>query len=659
AAGYRPLGSARNPFSGSGLQPTRSPAEGPASGGRARSSVTSSDEKTAGPFPFDTATPAVGVAVSSGEENDELTDEPTQIAGRMPSFLSADEDPTSVGSRPGGHPLGDTAFLGGGDINDEPTRITSRDVDRPGRPAEPELRSLAGGRATGARPASGASATGTPVPGGVTADRRLASSPGIGIADGGIGADAARAKQSLDLAPPVGSAAPMPPLGDVRSTSQQIDTGGPTPASASRPDLDAAARTSDLPVSGTAPTLLSTAAAPPKASPHASSSSTPAVPAPSAAAPARSAAPARRPSPALIGLTVVGLGAAAFFVFRYFASQSTQTASTSAIAVAVSPAGPAPEGNPPSAPRGTPEAPPSAAAEADFGPGAAPPRPGEHDVKEARPQGAGPGEAAPGSAPPVGAAPAQKMGAASGAAPKEGAAPKAAAEPGPDNQAARTVAAAEAAGTGGARKGNKRKVAKVAGSAGDVAPPEGGDKPASSESAKAAAGDAPAPPEGAAPEESAAAGHQIRVTSKPPGAEVAIDGQPVGQTPLSTSIADVSSPHFLSVRKEGFETFEQMISATSAWAKTKGAKGQPAVPTLKINAKLKASGAAPAAGATGDTKPAPAATEGTKAAAAGGDSAPASPPKEPPATAPPKMEETKADKTMAPGGADERAPTAP
>ena len=661
AAGYRPLGSARNPFSGSGLQPARPP----------RSSVTDFDEKTAGPFPFETATPAAGVAVSSGEENDELMDEPTQIAGRMPSFLSPDEDPTSVGSRPGGHPLGDASFLGG-DLNDEPTRITSREVERPARPVEPELRSLAGGRATGPRPSPVASATGTPTPAGPAADRRLASSPGIGIGgDGGTSADGSRAKQSLDLAPPVGSAAPQPPLGELRSTNHQLGTGGPTPASVPRLErgqgsldrsLDPLAllnggdggppQTADsLPVSGTAPTLLSAAAATSNASPQASSSSTPAGPAASSAAPARSAPPARRPSPALIGLTVVGLGAAAFFVFRYFASQSTQTASTSAIAVAVSPPGAAPEGNAPAAAKGTPETPPSAAAEAETGPGASPSRAVERasdKAKEARPQGADSTEAP--AAPAAGAASKEK----------EGVGPKPAAEPAPDNGAARTVAVAESPAAA-ARKSNKRKVAKIAGATGDVAPPEGNEKPTPSESAKAAVGDAPAPPEGAAADENAA-GHQIRVTSKPPSAEVAIDGQLVGQTPLSTSIADVSSPHFLSVRKEGFETFEQMISATSAWAKTKGAKGQPAVPTLKINAKLKASGGGAAAGATAEAKGA-AAVDGSKAATAGGDGAPAAAAKEPPATAPPKMEEakteTKADKPMAPGGADERAPTAP
>jgi len=674
AAGYRPLGSSRNPFSGSSLQPTKTPAPaavGP--GGRARSPFAGSDEKTAGPFPFETSTPAVGVDITghggSNEENDELTDEPTQIAGRMPSFLSADEDPTSVGSRPGGHPLGDAAFLGG-DLNDEPTRITSREGDRPSRPAEPELRSLAGGRSTAARLATGAAGPGasaTATPAGATEQR---SSPGVGTMGGaGISADASRAKQSLDLAPPVGSASPAPPLGELRSTSQQLDTSGPVAGpSGARSDasLDPLAilddmasgrpRTPDpLPVSGTAPTLLSTAPAalkPIALHPSPSSNS----PAASSATATKTAPPARRPSPALVGLTVVGLGAAAFFVFRYFASQSTQTPNPAAIAVTVAPADPAAEGNTPGMPKGMPEPFPSAAAEAEIPPAPARP-PGERDGKEARPQAAGSGEAAPGSAPSPGAPPAPK--AAPSAVAREGGPKTSGAGAAAESEVARTVAVGDSTPAGAARKNNKRKLSKTAGATGDVAAPESTEKPSPSESAKIAASDAPAPPESTGGDESAS-GHQIRVTSKPAGADVAIDGQVVGQTPLSTSIADVSSPHFLSVRKEGFETFEQMISATSAWAKTKGAKGQAAVPTLKINAKLKASGggAAPAAG-TADVKAAAPAEGGSKAAPAGGDTSAATAAKEPAATTPPKVEETKTDKALAPGGSEERAPTAP
>jgi hypothetical protein len=83
------------------------------------------------------------------------------------------------------------------------------------------------------------------------------------------------------------------------------------------------------------------------------------------------------------------------------------------------------------------------------------------------------------------------------------------------------------------------------------------------------------------------AGHEIRVTSKPVGADVALDGVSVGKTPYSGSIADVSAPHAIAVKKDGFEPFEQMISASSAWTKTKLPKGKPGPQVLKISAKLK------------------------------------------------------------------------
>jgi hypothetical protein len=134
------------------------------------------------------------------------------------------------------------------------------------------------------------------------------------------------------------------------------------------------------------------------------------------------------------------------------------------------------------------------------------------------------------------------------------------------------------------------------------------------------------------------------VTSKPSGADVTIDGQVVGQTPLATGIGDVSSPHFVSVHKDGYEPFEQMISASSAWAKGKAAKGQPAVPTLKLNAKLKSTGSA----APPQAKPATEVKPATGEAASAKEAAPA---KE--AAAPAKAEEVH-DRPLPPS--DDRLP---
>jgi hypothetical protein len=224
----------------------------------------------------------------------------------------------------------------------------------------------------------------------------------------------------------------------------------------------------------------------------------------------------------------------------------------------------------------------------------------------------------------------------------------------PAAAASKAVASAEMAPAAAAapRKTVKHKATR-AGSAHDAegsAPvvAAASDKAATSEAHKPVApADEPAPPSEApvttattapADDGAPASGHQIRVTSKPPGADVAIDGQVVGQTPLATSIADVSAPHFLSVRKDGFEPFEQMISSTSAWTKGKVPKGQAAVPTLKINAKLKSTGAG-----GGDAK-----------TAAPGDAVPA---KE--TAAPAKAAEERTDRTLAPSTGDERAPVAP
>jgi hypothetical protein len=81
--------------------------------------------------------------------------------------------------------------------------------------------------------------------------------------------------------------------------------------------------------------------------------------------------------------------------------------------------------------------------------------------------------------------------------------------------------------------------------------------------------------------------YQVRVTSKPDGADVTMDGQTVGRTPYSGGIGDITAPHFIAVRKEGFEPFEQMISSSSAWTKPRVPNGSPVVQTLKINARLK------------------------------------------------------------------------
>jgi hypothetical protein len=77
------------------------------------------------------------------------------------------------------------------------------------------------------------------------------------------------------------------------------------------------------------------------------------------------------------------------------------------------------------------------------------------------------------------------------------------------------------------------------------------------------------------------AGNVARVISLPTGAEVLIDGQSVGKTPFMGKDIDPASPHALTVRKDGFETYEHMVSS-SDWLKGKG-PGQ----ALKVVVKLR------------------------------------------------------------------------
>jgi uncharacterized protein (TIGR02266 family) len=88
-----------------------------------------------------------------------------------------------------------------------------------------------------------------------------------------------------------------------------------------------------------------------------------------------------------------------------------------------------------------------------------------------------------------------------------------------------------------------------------------------------------------------------RVISLPTGAEVLIDGQSVGKTPFQGKDIDPAAPHALTVRKEGFETYEHMVSA-SDWIKGKG-PGQ----SLRVTVKLHKAAGAGEAKSAGDDKP--------------------------------------------------------
>ncbi len=62
-----------------------------------------------------------------------------------------------------------------------------------------------------------------------------------------------------------------------------------------------------------------------------------------------------------------------------------------------------------------------------------------------------------------------------------------------------------------------------------------------------------------------ASSHKLRITSIPTDAEVLLDGKSVGRTPLFGADIDMSHPHRLVLRKEGYALFEQNITTSSDW----------------------------------------------------------------------------------------------
>jgi len=73
----------------------------------------------------------------------------------------------------------------------------------------------------------------------------------------------------------------------------------------------------------------------------------------------------------------------------------------------------------------------------------------------------------------------------------------------------------------------------------------------------------------------------VRIISLPTGADVLIDGQAVGKTPFMSKDIDPASPHALTVRKDGFENHEHMVSPAE-WIKGKG-PGQSLRVTVKLH----------------------------------------------------------------------------
>ena len=73
----------------------------------------------------------------------------------------------------------------------------------------------------------------------------------------------------------------------------------------------------------------------------------------------------------------------------------------------------------------------------------------------------------------------------------------------------------------------------------------------------------------------------VRVRSLPVGAQVLIDGEPMGQTPFQRRILDIDKPHTVTIRRPGYLSYESSVSRSSSWVKDGNLQ------TLGVFAKLK------------------------------------------------------------------------
>jgi uncharacterized protein (TIGR02266 family) len=236
---------------------------------------------------------------------------------------------------------------------------------------------------------------------------------------------------------------------------------------------------------------------------------------------------------------------------------------------------------------------PSATAPAPAAPIAAPePAATPPAAAPAAPEGAG-GAAAVAAAPPQQAVPEQK------AAPEKTAAEKAppekaAPEKATDKKPAATEENEEHAGKHRPSRHKAEAAAAASASTSAAAEKPAAEKPAAEKPAaeqpapeKTAEGAPVEKPAAAAP---AAAAPLLKITSSPSGAQVLIDGKEMGVTPFVSKEIDPASPHAITIKKDGFDPSERMVSGLD-WSRPHGSSPQ----TLKVNAKLRRTAAAPAA----------------------------------------------------------------
>jgi hypothetical protein len=104
--------------------------------------------------------------------------------------------------------------------------------------------------------------------------------------------------------------------------------------------------------------------------------------------------------------------------------------------------------------------------------------------------------------------------------------------------------------------------------------------PAAGSVKKSTSKPASSPPSSPAPAGQAEIVYLLKVRSMPPGAQVLIDGEPMGQTPFQRRILDADKPHTVTIRKPGYLLYERSINPSGPWVKDGNTK------TTNVAAKL-------------------------------------------------------------------------
>jgi molecular chaperone DnaK len=581
-------------------------------------------------------------AEAGSGELDELDEEPTQIAIGLPSFLNAGGDEESAAPRlPGmavgrpstGEPPSKPVTPGLVEAADDAattmathTATTAADKSVTGPPARGSQAAAEAIAVEVAGPESSESTTESGIPSqrgaldaGLRAGEGQDQGGGGGVTARPIDDDSSSATtttpvHTADLLEPSLSALFAPKGPSSAPPAGAPKTGGAGGAgeatqSLSLDDLQAQPPgESGAPspgAEGTATGTPGTPARPGREGSHVAASAPRGSPAEAPPPPSAAHARERRlPAPLILG-TVIVLAASGFFLVRFFRSQATESLSgIQQPGATMEGAGPPPPGpgaaepaaaQPPPQPQQPPAGePPVPTAEPT--PAAAAAVPSAAGADAAR----GPArEAAPAPAPSTLAAPA---GAAAGTGTGPGTettdgkrgqqgtgtvptTPEAGPGPPDANRGAANPSADVKPGRAGGPKHKPVHLARSIepkGNAGTGAAHSGAGAPASED----AASESPA----AASKPTAATSYELKISSKPAGGEVSLDGNPVGKTPLSVPVGDLTSPHFVTIRKEGFELFEEQVKPSSAWVKVrvgKGGGGASTVQQLKLSPKLK------------------------------------------------------------------------